>query len=1000
MRRYYETARVVLERHGGTVEKFVGDAVMAVFGVPVAHEDDALRAVRAAVELREALAPIDAELQARRGVGLRTRTGLNTGEVVTGQAGTGETLVTGDTVNVAARLEQAAAPGEILLGDTTWRLARGAVEAESVDALTLKGKSAPVRAVRLIALVAGDGSRAASPLVGRDFELTLLRQAFERVRDSGICHQFTLLGPAGIGKSRLAHEAIAAVADEAHVLRGRCLAYGEGITFWPLTEMVRQVAGIAADDGPDAAYGRLRQALDGHQEADAVAATVGLATGLRPGQASTEEVFWAFRRFLEWLARERPVVAVVDDLQWAEPTLLDLVESIGEWSREAPLLLVCLARPELLEVRPRWAGGKLNATNLLLEPLSESEADRLLETLLGGVMPRDQLARVRSAAEGNPLFLEEFVAMLVDAGLVARRDGRVAALGDLSALEVPPSIWALLTARLDRLAGPERTLIQAAAVMGKVFPRSALEALVPAEARGDVTALLGSLVRKELIRPDRTGPPTEPTFRFRHQLVRDAAYQALPKQARVELHARYADWLEREAGERLPEQQELVGYHLEQAYRYRQEIGLAITDPSGPRRAAEHLGAAGRRALARSDLPAAISLLERALALLKDDDDQRPAIMAALGSALTESGHYARAEAVFTGAAEAARAAGDSEIEEHTALTRLHVMAALRPEGAAERVQREVERILPHLRERGDDLGLAKAYRQLALVRRTAGRYGAMEQALERAVAHARRAGDEREVSRALALQPVAWLSGPRPLAEVATLLDGLDGSAVESRTVERGLLFGRAAVAALEGRADDARVLGERRLATCLELGLPVDAAETELLLARGDTLAGDVARAAGRLTEARQRLSAIGERLLLPLVEARLAGVLALTGAIEEALEASFRSEESAPGEDVAVQVGWRVARARVLSQLGEAAAAVPIADAAVAQARASDGPLLLGEALLEQALVLRRAGRLDAAATTGEEAQAAFTAKGAVAWSSVAAAWLQAVPAAGAR
>ena len=563
MNRYYESARATLERHGGTVEKFVGDAVMAVFGIPVASEDDALRAVRAAVELRRVV----------HGLDLEARIGVNTGEVVAGEGGT---LVTGDAVNVAARLEQAAPAGEILLGDTTFHLVRDAIEDEPVE-LAVKGKSLPLAAHRLTGLdasAAGVARHLDRPMVGRVRERERLRADFADVVAARTCRLFTLIGPAGVGKSRLVGDFLEHIGGAATVARGRALSYGEGITYWPLVEILFQL-------------------------------------GLEPGEAirsSPADTQLATRAMLERMARGKPLVLVLDDLQWAEPPLLDLVEHVADWSREAPIFLLCVARPELLDVRAGWGGGKLNATSILLEPLSPEDAALLADALLDDVaLDRATRDRVLAAAEGNPLFIEEMTALAREAG---------------GAIEVPPTIQAVLQARLDRLSEPERVVIERGAVEGKVFHRGSVTALAPEPQRGGVPGQLFSLVRKELVRPDRTQIPGDDAFRFRHLLIRDTAYEALPKATRADLHERFAQWLT--AHGELVEQDEIVGYHLEQAARYRREF-----DPDDERaaqiaaEAAGRLGRAGRIAFEREDFHTAAALLSRAVDLAPEGTERR-----------------------------------------------------------------------------------------------------------------------------------------------------------------------------------------------------------------------------------------------------------------------------------------------------------------------------------------------------------------------------------------
>jgi len=560
--RYFEDARTAIERHGGTVEKFIGDAVMAVFGIPQLHEDDALRALKAAVDLRQAVADLD----------LQARIGVNTGEVV---AGVGDALVTGDAVNTAARLEQAAPAGEILIGEQTLRLCRDAVEVEAVEPLDLKGKGDAVVAYRLSRVLVGAPAherRHDVEMVGRTGELLLMRQAFDRAVSERGCHLFTVLGPAGVGKSRLAEELVAGVGSDAAVLTGRCLSYGEAITYWPLVEVFRQAR---ADDD-------LKQALS------------------RP---TREETAWAVRVLLERWARERPLVLVLDDLHWAEPTFLDLVEHVADLSRDAPILLLCLARPELLDTRPTWVGGKLNAPAVLLAALTASESERLIADLTHE-RPLDEniSRRIVEAAEGNPLFVEEMLAM------VAEEHG-----GGDADVEVPATIQALLAARLERLAPAERRVLERAAVKGKVFHRAAVAELASPELRPDVPAHLVSLVRKELIRPEEGEFPGEDAFGFKHQLIRDAAYLSLPKEERADLHERFAGWLESTTDDRALELEEIVGYHLERAYRYRAELGSIDETARGlASGAAARLARAGGRAFGRSDMPAAVSLLGRA----------------------------------------------------------------------------------------------------------------------------------------------------------------------------------------------------------------------------------------------------------------------------------------------------------------------------------------------------------------------------------------------------
>src|SRR5262245_42621693 len=533
MARYFDAARAVIEEHGGTVEKFIGDAVMTVFGVPMVHEDDALRAVRAAAGLREQIAALNTELEADFGASVSVRTGVNTGPVVTG---TGERLATGDAVNLAARLEQAAAPGEIVIGPQTWALVRDAVEAEPLAPLALKGKSQPVAAYRLLRVRGDVDPRArvgGAPLVGRGSQLRMLADAFANVVAGRSCGLFTVLGMAGVGKSRLAAEFLRGV--DARVVTGTCLPYGQGITYWPVVSIIRQL--LDPQDGSPGAAGLMA--------GDAkVAAAVGVLAGEQADVTSPAEIAWAVRKLVESSAELAPVVVVFDDLHWGEPALFDLIEHLADFSRGAPILVLCMARPELLDTRPGWGGGKLNATTLLLEPLQPTETATLIDELLPADRdPDPQLReRVRASAGGNPLFVEGMLALLAESGG--------------GGLAVPATIAALLAARLDQLAPAERTVLECGSVEGQSFHQGPVQAMAPEEQ--DVAGRLMTLIRKDLLRPDRAVLAGEDAFRFRHLLIRDAAYQALAKADRAQLHERLARWLE-QRGTGLVELDEIVG---------------------------------------------------------------------------------------------------------------------------------------------------------------------------------------------------------------------------------------------------------------------------------------------------------------------------------------------------------------------------------------------------------------------------------------------------------
>jgi class 3 adenylate cyclase len=673
--RYFERMRGVAERHGGSVEKFIGDAVMAVFGVPVVHEDDALRALRSAIEMRDALPEL----------GLEGRIGVMTGEVVTGT----EAWLAGDAVNVAARLEQAARPGEVLLGEPTLVLVRDTVEVEPVEPLELKGKLAPVPAYRLLRVLDAPARQYETLFVGRERELSIIQSAWERARAGRRCELVTLLGDAGIGKSRLAAEALASI--DANVVRGRCLPYGEGITYWPVVEVLQQ--------------------LDVRPSDEAAAAAIGSLLGETEAATSADEIAWAFRKTLEQAATERPLVVVVDDLHWGEEAFLDLIEHVALLSSGAPILLVCLARPELLDRRSDWP------ITLRLEPLGDDD----LAALIPERLPAELRERITRAAGGNPLFIEEMVAMAAEA------DGEVA---------VPPTLQTLLAARLDQLEIGERTVLERGAVEGETFHRGAVQALAPDDTR--VTPRLAALVRKELIRPTRAQLAGEDGFRFRHILIRDAAYDALPKAARAELHERFAAWLE-EHGADLFELDEILGYHLEQACLYRAELG-APGDGALAAAARRRLAAAGGRALARSDNFAAASLLERAASLMPPDEID-VALEHDLAFALFWVGKSDEALQRARSTAERASAVGDRVGELCGNILEWSLRFYLEPHGATDRLAAILDRALPVFNAAGDDRALYIGYSALGLVASIRAQMDASREADEQAFVHAQRAG-------------------------------------------------------------------------------------------------------------------------------------------------------------------------------------------------------------------------------------------------------------------
>ena len=976
--RYFDAMAEVIERHGGTVEKYIGDAVMAVFGIPRLHEDDALRAVRAADGMQRVLDPLNEELRADHGVEVRIRVGVNTGEVVAGDPGAGQRLVTGDAVNVAARLEQAAGADEVLLGGSTHRLVKDAVRVEPVDPLTLKGKSEPFPAFRLLEVMPdtmGHVRNLDAPMVGRDRELEILRQALRRVIDERTSHLFTLLGPAGVGKSRLVREFLMG-ASEARVLRGRCLSYGEGITYYALAEIVRAAAGLG--DGVDAATVRsaVEALLGDADEATRIVAALGGVVGWSE-PAGAEDTAWAVRKVLEHLARAQPLVLVIDDLHWAEPLLLDLVEHLADWARDAPVLLLVIARPELLELREGWGGGKVNATTILLEPLPGAAATELLDNLLGdNDLPHDAQERILAAADGNPLFVEEMVGMLIDDGLL-RFDGQVwRAAEDLAHLTVPPTIQLLLAARLDRLDAEERAVVERGAVEGKVFHAGAVTSLVPEPLRAQVRPRLLTLARKELIRPDRAQFVGEDAFRFRHLLIRDAAYQAMPKEQRAELHERFAEWLEGVSGDRRDDYVEILAHHLEQAWRYRRELG---EDDDATRalgnRAAAALRASAGRSMIRGDLLTSTHLLERGVEVATGADHD--ATLIDLAESLQERSQFLEADEV----AARVTAAADPLVRLRTDLVRLVTTTWTDPTFRHEEGRTRLE----ELRERARALGSQELADRCDLSIGSIVFFSGNTEAFREIALGLLPRVDEMKLGerRAIAFGISAALSwGPLPANEGAGIPDQI-------QRVYGGSLLGRIRAqllrAAARSMADDEPGFDEEAaIYDALYAELGDDSARYQGSQIRAEALwrfrRVDEAMRWGLATKAAyDRIGETGANSTMTALTAYFAVELGRHELAEELLADARRM--ASPDDFAAhVPIGWSTAL--LASARGDHATAMDEIERAYELIRVTDYVTYRAETQRVHGKLLAAAGRIDESGAAFDEALALFEGKGDVA------------------
>jgi class 3 adenylate cyclase/tetratricopeptide (TPR) repeat protein len=893
--RYFEAMKEIVERHGASVDKFIGDAVMAVFGVPVAHEDDALRACRAAMEMREAFA----------GLGIEGRIGVCSGEVVTG---TTERLATGDALNVAARLQQAAQPGEVLIAEMTLALVGDAVDVEPVEPLVLKGKREPVPAFRLMGARETVERRHDAMFVGRERELALLADAWQRARTDQSCELVTIVGEAGIGKSRLVAEALGSM--DGRVVGGRCLPYGAGITFWPVVEVVKQL-GVSPSDPTAAAV--IRSLLGESDEG-----------------ASAEEIGWAFRKLLE---EQEPLIVVFDDIQWGEETFRDLIEHVALLS-SGTLAVVCMARPELLDSRPTWP------VTVRLEPLDESDSARLIGTRVA-----DELrAKIEAAAGGNPLFIGEMLAM------VDNRQDEV---------EVPATLKALLAARLDQLDPRERRVLERGAVEGEVFHRGAVQALTPEET--EVTPRLASLARRGLIRSERAQFVGEDGFRFRHLLIRDAAYEALPKASRAELHTRFADWLERRGG--LVELDEILGYHLEQAVRYWQELGHG--DAALDERASSRLAAAGRTALWRGDSRAAAGLLERSLALTRP---HRLDVMLEidLANAYTVR-DAAKAAAIADAAAKRARASADVIGELLARVSGGYHRSQFDADPHFVELEHLARTVLPLLEQEENHAGLNYIWEAFGLVANFHCRYEDGTHAAEQALRYGR-LSRRRDMN--LFGFGASLVRGPRPADDALRTLDEL----LPENPHPQQLLC-RAELLTMLARFDEANQIAREAGDRFRDL-TGDDSADDSLASIAG--IAGRHEEAAVHLRRYCDMLEARGLRPALSTYAPALGHSLCALQRYDEAEQLARLGRELGAEQDIVTQCLWRQVQALVDTHRGQLSDAEQLAREAVALTERTDALNWQGDALCDLAEVLSAAGRQDEAEATFAEALERFVRK----------------------
>jgi class 3 adenylate cyclase len=976
--RYFQKMRAAVELHGGTVEKFIGDAVVAVFGVPVAREDDALRAVRAADEMRNRAAALTYELQERFQQPLEVRIGVASGEVVAGDGSARERIVTGASVNLAARLQQAAEPGGVLLDAETCALVAGRVICGDPRLLSVKGKLRPVEAHPLVeARDDAAGAGGATPFIGRREELERLVELFEEARSLATCRIAVVIGEAGVGKTRLAQEFVRVAAEDSRVLYGRCLSYGDGIAYWPVAEVVRRLTSRPDATAREASIGRLRELLGADSHFDLVTRRVAQAIGLEEGAAPAEEITWAIRAFFEELARNDPLVLVVEDAEWAQAALVETLNDVRRRARDRTILLLCLARPG---DRARTFAADLRVE---LSPLDATATRTLVATLLGDSVDAALERRLLGVTEGNPLFAEQLVSMLVEEGIVELEQGSWRFATADEAFALPATIVAVLGARLDRLRVRERAVAEAGAVEGVRFHALAVGALISPEDSTDLDDRLRALVDDGFITPATAQLGNGPAYGFRHALLRDVTYGGLTKKARAELHERLAGWIEAAAGDRVSEVEEIVGYHLEQAVVYGRQLALERPNEQAlARTAAERLAAAGRRALDRDDAAAAEHLLDRAVRLLREDDPARPALVVELAWSRWDRGDLDGAASSFRSAGTAARAVNDEATVLASTVGDLYFRIQTEPEAPRRELLHDADRIIQRYEVLGDDLGLARAWELRLALNWMDVQAAATAAAAERALEHALEAGNQRLVRLITFWLAKALYFGPERVDLVAARIGELLRQSGEQPILEAELTSVLGATEAMRLNFDAARRLTDRSAEILTDVGDLFVAAQLAVFPSEVAMLAGTPEVAVEVLRRSLGTLQRMGERTYRASRAAYLARAFYALGRYDEAARSADESAAAAAADDLDPWIEIHAVRSKLAARAGESGLARSEAQSARLLVERTDDPNTQGRVALDAAEALSMLARRDEAIREAARAAALFAAKGNVA------------------
>ena len=961
--RFHDEVGQVLAANHCNLVKFAGDGAMAVFGEPVLADDDALRSVRAAIALRAMLDRLNEELFQTWNVRLELRIGVNTGKALVSRPNGQESDVLGHSVNVASHLQEAAQPGEILIGDLTYQLLRATVEVEPAPDLALREQGIPIAAWRLIDVNADNEPqrrRADAPMIGRDHELRLLHESFERAVAQRTCHLITVTGEAGVGKSRLATEFVQELGDQAKVLHGQCQTYGEGITYWPIARMLQQAAGIQRGDPAETARERLAKLVGGNR---GVLAGVARLLGLpgNPG-GEPEDVHRAIRNAFHHMASHQPLILIVEDLHSAQPPLLELITRLAESLRDSSVLFICLARSELLDRHPGRSLSVPNASSMYLRPLNLSQSERLTSLLLAeGELHPDMRARISRRTGGNPLFIEELIAMLLDT-MTLRLDAGRWTPTDLADLPKAPRIDAVLDARLDRLNEEEKLVLERAAVVGNRFSPAEVAALMDLPVLEEVARALEALARKDLLcfAPNLAAEELgDDVYRFRHALIKESAYRRIAMDVLADLHCRYAKWRSERIGDDKPHGNQILGYHYGMAHRcWVQARGSDQRAHELAVLAGEHLAIAGHEQVVQGSLPAAVITLRRAVELLPKDHPGRLLVLLDYADSLRDD-QLEDADASYRQVLDEAAALGDERLKQHGVIGRHELLWFRSIQGDVRQSHDAIDRAIHVFESHDDKLGLAKARRLRAYILAATGASTRALEEADRAIELARQAEDARLEAKIRRLQGIILFWGPTPLSEVAVRVRQ-DVEWARQRgmySLEAGALSILARVAAMQNDVDEARQLLEQTKAITPDLDEILTVTTEVMSEGLVELYADDPEASAAALDRGLRILERRGSGTARADLAALLAQCRLRQKRYDEALTLTEICEHAAAAESLHdTQIKWRELRAAVLARKGQLDLAEPLAREAVERSSRSEHFDSRGAALLTLAEILR--------------------------------------------